>query len=113
MKSRVAVNVETKNARTYTCPGCPAWNPAVRPSPICVGSLIPIFCDSFIRLSPLYPLPTPTDEDTVQYLCNTLPAGPRYGAQAFRDALDVARLRHPTMPFDERVQEALTSLGLR
>ncbi|KAI0357432.1 hypothetical protein OH77DRAFT_100608 [Trametes cingulata] len=54
-----------------------------------------------------------TDEDTAQYLCSSIPAGPRYGVKAFRDALDVARLRHPTMPFDARVQEALTSLGLR
>ncbi|KAI0328886.1 hypothetical protein GY45DRAFT_941145 [Cubamyces sp. BRFM 1775] len=55
----------------------------------------------------------PSDEDTAQYLCSSIPVGPRYGVKAFRDALDVARLRHPTMPFDARVQEALTSLGLR
>ncbi|KAI0632427.1 hypothetical protein C8Q77DRAFT_1125678 [Trametes polyzona] len=55
----------------------------------------------------------PSDEDTAQYLCTSLPAGPRYGVKAFRDALDVARLRHPTMPFDERVQEAVAALGLR
>ncbi|KAI0826767.1 hypothetical protein BC628DRAFT_215349 [Trametes gibbosa] len=55
----------------------------------------------------------PSAEDTAQYLCVSVPAGPRYGVKAFRDALDVARLRYPTMSFDTRVQEALTSLGLR
>ncbi|KAI0662226.1 hypothetical protein C8Q70DRAFT_963776 [Cubamyces menziesii] len=55
----------------------------------------------------------PSDEDTAQYLCSSIPVGQRYGVKAFRDALDVARLRHPTMTFDARVQEALTSLGLR
>ncbi|KAI0712524.1 hypothetical protein C8Q76DRAFT_735044 [Earliella scabrosa] len=55
----------------------------------------------------------PTDEDTAQYLCSSIPSGQRYGVDVFRKALDVARLSHPTMPFDARVQEALTRLGLR
>ncbi|KAI0373745.1 hypothetical protein BV20DRAFT_673423 [Pilatotrama ljubarskyi] len=59
------------------------------------------------------PFTGPIDEDTAQFLCSSIPVGPRYGVKAFRDALDVARLRHPTMSFDARVQEALSSLGLR
>ncbi|TFK86030.1 hypothetical protein K466DRAFT_167773 [Polyporus arcularius HHB13444] len=55
----------------------------------------------------------PSDEDTAQYLCSSLPGGQRYGVKVFMKALDVARLSQPTMPFDARVQEALSRLGLR
>ncbi|KAH9933226.1 uncharacterized protein BXZ73DRAFT_101185 [Epithele typhae] len=55
----------------------------------------------------------PDDEDTAQFLCAAIPYGQRYGVEVFRKALDVARLSHPTHPFDARVQEALTRLGLR
>ncbi|RPD77479.1 hypothetical protein L226DRAFT_323484 [Lentinus tigrinus ALCF2SS1-7] len=68
-------------------------------------------CDN-VHLSRLSAV-EPSDEDTAQYLCSSLPGGQRYGVEVFMKALDVARLSHPTMPFDARVQEALSRLGLR
>lgn len=55
----------------------------------------------------------PSDEDTAQYLCSSIPAGQRHGVEVFRKALDVARLSHPNISLDARVQVALTRLGLR
>lgn len=56
---------------------------------------------------------SPSDEDTAQYLCSSIPAGQRHGVEVFRKALDVARLSHPNISLDARVQVALTRLGLR
>ena len=54
-----------------------------------------------------------TDEEVAQYLCAAIPGGSRFGVDAFRKALDVARLSQPSLQLDDRVQQALSRLGLR
>ncbi len=84
---------------------------AVEPSGASVVYILRSLMSSlYVNVSSLQRL---TDEDTAQYLCSSLPGGQRYGVKVFMKALDVARLSQPTMPFDARVQEALSRLGLR
>ena len=93
---------------------------AVEPSGTSVFTLFPV-ANLFIVVYPslclcAYRLRLPTfltDEDTAQYLCSSIPGGQRYGVEVFRKALDVARLSHPNISLDARVQVALTRLGLR
>ncbi|CAL1712719.1 unnamed protein product [Somion occarium] len=51
--------------------------------------------------------------ETAEYLCSAMPDGSRITVQDVKAALEEVRRRHTTLDFDNRVKEALASLGLR
>ncbi|CAL1712720.1 unnamed protein product [Somion occarium] len=77
------------------------------------SSLIPLplhsHASSWLRFL-LFLIP---DEETAEYLCSAMPDGSRITVQDVKAALEEVRRRHTTLDFDNRVKEALASLGLR
>ncbi|KAH9948824.1 hypothetical protein B0H21DRAFT_203465 [Amylocystis lapponica] len=55
----------------------------------------------------------PSDQEIAQYLYAALSIGSRHSVQDLKDALEDARRRFPTKNIDDRVSQALVSLGVR